>query len=89
MIIMLTQIMIPPPRGTLVSLSLFSPSKTSASLPSIAFSRAAFFQNFILYKNSIKNLAMTIETTEEKKARDNILMALKVKIDIFTSKTIL
>jgi len=63
---MLTQIIIPPPRGTVTSLSLLRLSKTLASLPSIAFPWL-FFPKLYLIQKSIKNLAIKIEITEDKK----------------------
>jgi hypothetical protein len=57
------QIIIPPPRGTDVSRSLWRELKTSAFSPVIVFSLAVFFQKWNLFKNLITIGASKKENT--------------------------
>lgn len=74
----------PPPRGTVVSLTLCKELKTSALSPVMVFSRAIFFQNRNLFRSLIKIRDRKKVNAAEIADRSNILIILKVNsvIDI-------
>lgn len=65
------QIIIPPPLGTEVSLSLWRELNTSAFSPVIVFSRAVFFQNWNLFRNFITR---GVSKNDTRPARVDIIM---------------
>src|SRR3989344_9665156 len=78
-----TKINRPPMRGTLTSLSLCRLLNTTASSPLIALVRAVFFQSLCLYKQSIKNGAHTMATSDAAADVPNTFTTLNVRGVIF------